>query len=341
MSDSPTRPRITATAYGRTDVGRQREHNEDQFVVNPELDLFVVCDGMGGNNAGEVASALAATSLENFFQATESGPVPGTPQREDEALSEDELRLVLGVRKANADVHEISSTRIEHQGMGSTIVAVHVSRDTSSVQIAHIGDSRCYRLRQGKLEQLTRDHSLIGDALAWNPNLSEDELAGLPKNIISRALGLKRHVEVDIKTETALPDDIYLLCSDGLSGMVKDAQIRELFQLSDDLAEACESLIALANDAGGSDNITAVAVRIGTDPSVSAEAPRKGSPSGPFVSVSSAAVDEPSSYVDGATGGRSLSGATLGRCAQCGDVSAASDAFCGQCGARILPANTE
>jgi protein phosphatase len=337
MPDSPTRPRITATAYGRTDIGLQREHNEDQFVVKPDLDLFVVCDGMGGNNAGEVASALATTSLDNFYQATESGPLPGRLRKEDEGLSEAELRLVLGVRKANADVHEISSTRIEHQGMGSTIVALHVSRDNGSVEIAHIGDSRCYRVRQGKLEQLTRDHSLIGDALAWNPNLSEEELAGLPKNIISRALGLKRHVEVDIKSETALPGDVFLLCSDGLSGMVKDAQILELFQLSDDLSEACESLIALANDAGGSDNITAVAVRIEGDPSISSTPAQKASPSTPDISVSPAAVDELLSYIDGAPEDHSAARATYGRCAQCGDVSSAGDVFCGQCGARIPP----
>jgi serine/threonine protein phosphatase PrpC len=337
MPDSPTRPRITATAYGRTDVGRQREHNEDQFVAKTELGLFVVCDGMGGNNAGEVASALATTSLENFFQATASGPLPGTPRKEDDALSEAELRLVLGVRKANADVHEISTTRIEHQGMGSTLVALHVSCDTGSVEIAHIGDSRCYRLREGKLEQLTRDHSLIGDALAWNPNLSEEELAGLPRNIISRALGLKRHVEVDIRSETALPGDIYLLCSDGLSGMVKDAQILELFQLSDDLTDACESLVALANDAGGSDNITAVAVRIETDPSVPVTTTPKASHSGPDLAVSSVAVDELLSYIDGAPEDDSVTKATDDRCAQCGDVSTAGDVFCGQCGARIPP----
>jgi protein phosphatase len=266
MLDTSPRPRIVPIAYGKTDVGRQREHNEDQFLVAPELGLFVVCDGMGGNNAGEVASALATTSLKNFFQATGSGPVPGKIRKEDEPLSEPERRLVLGVRKANSDVFEISSTRIEHQGMGSTIVAMHVSRDTGSIEIAHIGDSRCYRIRDGTIQQLTRDHSLIGDALAWNPNLSEEELSRLPKNIISRALGLKRYVEVDVKTEQVEPGDVYLLCSDGLSGMIKDAQILELFLLSDDLQDACENLIALANEAGGSDNITAVAVRIEADP---------------------------------------------------------------------------
>jgi protein phosphatase len=266
MPDTSQRPRIVPVAFGKTDVGRQREHNEDQFLVLPEIGLFVVCDGMGGNNAGEVASALATTSLRNFYQATEAGgPVPGKLRKEDESLTDSERRLVLGVRKANADVYEISSTRIEHQGMGSTIVAMHVSKGSSQIEIAHIGDSRCYRIRDAKIQQLTRDHSLIGDALAWNPNLSEEELSRLPKNIISRALGLKRYVEVDVKSEAALPGDIYLLCSDGLSGMVKDAQILDLFLLSDDLQEACENLIAVANEAGGSDNITAVAIRMEPD----------------------------------------------------------------------------
>lgn len=337
MPDSPTRPRIIATAYGKTDVGRQREHNEDKFVAKTELGLFVVCDGMGGNNAGEVASALATTSLENFFQATASGSLPGKARKEDDDLSEAELRLVLGVRKANSDVFEISTTNVEHQGMGSTIVALHVSCDTGSVEIAHIGDSRCYRLREGKLEQLTRDHSLIGDALAWNPNLSEEELSGLPRNIISRALGLKSHVEVDVRTETALPGDIYVLCSDGLSGMLKDAQMLELFRLTDDLTEACESLVALANDAGGSDNITVVAVRIETDPSVPVITTRRDSGPGPDIAVSSVAVDELLSYIDGAPADDSGTGATDDRCAQCGDVSAAGDVFCGRCGARIPP----
>jgi protein phosphatase len=283
MPDTSPRPRIVPVAQGRTDVGRLREHNEDMFLVQPELGLFVVCDGMGGNNAGEVASALATTSLENFFQATESGPLPGKLRKEDESLSDSERRLVVGVRKANADVYEISSTRIEHQGMGSTIVAVHVSGNTGSIEIAHIGDSRCYRIRDGKMEQLTRDHSLIGDALAWNPNLSEEELSRLPKNIISRALGLKRYVEVDVKTEAAVPGDVYLLCSDGLSGMIKDAQILDLVLLSDDLDEACDNLIAMANEAGGSDNITVVAVRIEADPSgaVAEPLPPPASPRAP------------------------------------------------------------
>jgi serine/threonine protein phosphatase PrpC len=338
MPDTSPRPRITPVAEGKTDVGRQREHNEDQLLVEPDLDLFVVCDGMGGNNAGEVASALATTSLRNFFEATQSGPVPGKMRKEDEALTEAERRLVLGVRKANSDVYEISSTRIEHQGMGSTIVAMHVSRSSGSVEIAHIGDSRCYRIRDETIEQLTRDHSLIGDALAWNPNLTEEELSRLPKNIISRALGLKRYVEVDVKTETARPGDVYLLCSDGLSGMLKDPQIRDLVLLSDDLDEACENLIAVANEAGGSDNITAVTVRIEADPSgamIAAEhRPRVAT--GPEISTSPIAVDELLSYLDDPHQGSASNGA-LTRCAKCGDVPETGNTFCGNCGARIPP----
>jgi serine/threonine protein phosphatase PrpC len=318
--------RIAPVAHGKTDVGRQRGHNEDAFVCAPELDLFVVCDGMGGNNAGEVASALATTSLRNFFRATTNGIVPGEEQRGDHDLTEAARRLLMGVRKANADVFEISSTRLEHKGMGSTIVAMSVSRDTGSVQIAHVGDSRCYRIRDGKMDQMTRDHSLIGDALAWNPNLSEEELAMLPKNIISRALGLKAAVEVDIRSEIGLPGDIYLLCSDGLCGVVKDKQILDIILLSSDLAEACDSLIALANDAGGPDNITAVTVRLEGDGAIA--------PSGPEILISVVGEDDVQE-VDSASVIELSNGRNGVVCEKCGKRAVGAEVFCGQCGARI------
>jgi protein phosphatase len=317
--------RIAPVAYGKTDVGRQRGHNEDAFISAPDLDLFVVCDGMGGNNAGEVASALATTSLRNFYRATTNGVVPGEELRGDHDLTEAARRLVHGVRKANADVFEISSTRLEHKGMGSTIVAMSVSRETGQVQVAHVGDSRCYRIRDGKMEQLTRDHSLIGDALAWNPNLSEEELSMLPKNIISRALGLKQAVEVDIRADVGLPGDIYLLCSDGLCGVVKDKQILEIILLSNDLAEACDSLIALANDAGGPDNITAVTVRLEADGAIT--------PSGPEILISVVGEDDVPE-IDSASV-IELKNGKGAVCEKCGKRAAGSETFCGQCGARI------
>jgi protein phosphatase len=310
-------------------VGRLRGHNEDAFICAPDLDLFVVCDGMGGNNAGEVASALATTSLRNFFRATVNGVVPGEELRGDQGLTEAARRLTMGVRKANADVFEISSTRLEHKGMGSTIVAMSVSRETGEVQVAHVGDSRCYRIRDGKIEQLTRDHSLIGDALAWNPNLSEEELSMLPKNIISRALGLKQVVEVDIRSDAAYPGDIFLLCSDGLCGVIKDKQILEAILLSNDLADACDSLIALANDAGGPDNITAVAVRLEADGLMAA--------SGPEILISVVGEDDIPGEGDASSApadasGKPRSGA---RCEKCGKRAAGTEVFCVQCGARI------
>jgi protein phosphatase len=233
----------------------------------------------------------------------------------------------MGVRKANADVFEISSTRVEHKGMGSTIVAMSISRDTSSVQIAHVGDSRCYRIRDGKIEQLTRDHSLIGDALAWNPNLSEEELSMLPKNIISRALGLKQAVEVDIRSDPGLPGDIYLLCSDGLCGVVKDKQILEIIQLSNDLADACDGLIALANDAGGPDNITAVAVRL--------EAAGVITASGPEILISVVGEDEIPIDESGPISLPTNNGRTGVVCEKCGRRATGTEVYCGQCGARI------
>ena len=260
MSKTQPRHALRLVAAGMTDVGRQRRHNEDNVLVAQSLDLFVVADGMGGHSTGHVASALTATSMQNFFEATVQGELP-TPTPNDEIdLPHPAERLVQAVRKANRDVYEISSTHKEHRGMGSTIVAIHYDGD-HDLHIAHVGDSRCYRIRDGAIEQLTRDHSLINDALALKPYLTEEELARLPKNVITRALGMKDAVKVDVQTVRIEPGDTFLLCSDGLSGMISNDQILEVFDLTSDLSEACELLIAMANEAGGVDNISALLVR--------------------------------------------------------------------------------
>lgn len=254
--------RIRLTAAGRTDTGRQRRHNEDHVLVKPDLDLVVVADGMGGHNAGDIASRLTTTSMANFFEATTHAPVPG-PLAEDEVeLDEAGRRLVAAIRKANRDVFEISTTMQQHQGMGSTVVAAHASPATGLIHVGHVGDSRCYRIRGDSIELLTRDHSLVNDALAIKPDLSEEELARLPRNIITRALGMKDLVKVDYSGHELVVGDIYLLCSDGLSGMVSDEQILEVFAITDDLGEICDLLVAMANEAGGADNITAVVTRV-------------------------------------------------------------------------------
>ncbi len=265
MSEPPPRAScpIRPLAAGLTDVGRQRKHNEDTVLIRPELGLFAVADGMGGHNAGDVASKLAATSLGNFFEATHAatGVAPVDLPEDYDDLAPAARRLAAGVRKANHDVFTISSTYQQHHGMGSTMVAIHL-RATGEIHIGHVGDSRAYRIRDGEIVQLTRDHSLINDALEMKPDLLPEEIARLPKNIITRALGMKDAVKVDIRSERAEPGDVYMLCSDGLTGMVPDQQILEVVGLTDDPQEACELLIAEANDAGGTDNISALIIRI-------------------------------------------------------------------------------
>jgi protein phosphatase len=282
MHDDRSSNAVRPVAVGISDVGRQRELNEDHLLIAPKLSLFAVADGMGGHSAGDVASKLTAVSLFNFFEATQADPgaahIADRPELPPEAR-----RLIAGVCKANSDVFEISSTFTEHKGMGSTIVALHFSR--SMIHLAHVGDSRCYRIRDGEIQQLTRDHSLINDALELKPDLTPKELARLPKNVITRALGMGKTVQVDVQSQPALLRDVYLLCSDGLTGMVNPTQILEVFDITEDLNEACELLIAMANEAGGTDNISALLIRM-----EEAEQPR----SAPVVTIETASLTPPS-----------------------------------------------
>lgn len=259
MSSSPTR----LVAAGVTDVGRTREINEDRILVEPELDLFVVADGMGGHSAGDVASSLATKSIATFFQVLhQSPPASDGGAVNSQALPPEAQSLVTAIRKANQELYAISSTDARHKGMGSTVVALLFSREHGQVHVAHVGDSRCYRIRDGKIEQLTRDHSLVNEALALKPDLTKAQIARLPKNVITRALGMAPVVQVDIRTERLQPGDAFLLCSDGLSGLVPDEQMLEIVGMAEDTNEACELLIAFANEAGGTDNISALVVRV-------------------------------------------------------------------------------
>jgi serine/threonine protein phosphatase PrpC len=248
---------ILVLAAGLTDTGRVRDHNEDHVLLAPDLGLFVVADGMGGHASGQVASAAVAASMRNFFEATAGDQLaPSAP--EYEGLSPSALRLVEAIRKANRDVHEISSQHREHRGMGSTVVAVHVQGRTAT--LAHVGDSRCYRVRDGAITQLTGDHSLFAEWIRAKPDLTEAERALLPKNMITRAIGMTADVKVDVQQLELEPGDRLILCTDGLHGMIDDAAIAESVGLDDDLAHACELLVFLANDAGGEDNISVVLI---------------------------------------------------------------------------------
>ncbi len=252
---------MRAVGAGLTDVGLQREHNEDSFAVVPAYDLYVVADGMGGHQAGDVASKMAAQIIPEFFESAALEEVTW-PFSFDPSLSEEENRLVTGIRLANRSICELGASSSEHQGMGTTVVASLFSPRRSRIYIAHVGDSRAYRIRNGQIEQVTRDHSLVNDYLAAMPDMSEEQRSELPKNVITRALGMQDQVAVDVGSFDAQVGDVYLLCSDGLSGMVDDDELGRIISSSKDLMLTCQELVNTANEHGGEDNVTAVLIRL-------------------------------------------------------------------------------
>jgi protein phosphatase len=259
MPDPARQQTLVAIAAGRTDVGRRRDHNEDQILVADAFGLFAVADGMGGHQAGDVASSIAAASLEQFFWK-QPEVVDELQIDLDEEISEGAKRLVAAIHHCNRQVFAKSGRSANQGGMGSTVVALFI--DQEQVHIAHVGDSRCYRIREQKIEQMTRDHSMINEALRLNPDLSPEILKQLPSNVVTRALGTKEDVQPDVRSEPLVEGDIYLLCSDGLSGEVSDEDLLFGVLESERLSEACELLVAMANEAGGKDNISALLVRI-------------------------------------------------------------------------------
>jgi len=241
---------MRAIAAGLSDIGRERNHNEDRFILLPEFHVYVVADGMGGHQSGEVASRMAASTIASFFRAsaTKDGEVGD--------------RLRSAVCDANAKIFARADDSRAHRGMGTTVVASAWSAQTSTMYVVHAGDSRAYHLRGGVMRQLTRDHSLLSDALLERPELTESDLAYLPRNVITRALGIAPTVEVDVNSVVAEVGDIFLLCSDGLHGLVDDPAMKQIMQDTDVLTEAATRLVDAANQNGGKDNITAVVIRI-------------------------------------------------------------------------------
>ena len=239
---------------GETNVGMKRTHNEDAYELMDDERLYLVADGMGGHASGEVASRMAIDTLREFFIATSQDPEATWPYKMDKSRGYEENRLVTGIKLANLRIHESAQREPRLRGMGTTIAAILVIDD--GVLVAHVGDSRVYRLRQGKLEQLTDDHSLLNDYIKMK-RLTEEEIANFPhKNVIVRALGMKETVKVDTRLDPPQPGDLYLLCSDGLCGPVSDAEIAELAQSTNDLKAIASRLIERANANGGPDNVT-------------------------------------------------------------------------------------
>lgn len=246
---------------GSTHVGMKRDHNEDNLVLVPEHQIYVVADGMGGHSSGEVASRIAVDTLADFFRQTGEDDEVTWPYKEDKGLSYEENRLSQSVKLANLRIYEKSLTHAKYKQMGTTVVALLFHEGRASV--AHVGDSRIYLYRSGGLEQLTEDHSLLNDYKKI-ANLTKEEEANFPhKNIIVRALGMKDTVIVDVRTVEPRDGDIFLLCSDGLTGEVTDEEMAEILtECEGKLESAVERLIQTACDHGGKDNVTAVLVQV-------------------------------------------------------------------------------
>ena len=246
---------------GLTHVGMKRNHNEDSFLLVPEANVFIVADGMGGHSSGEIASRIAVEEIAEFYRMTERDEEATWPFKMDKARNYDENRMSVAVKLANSRIVEAATVDPKLKGMGTTCVAMAFRGTTAYV--GHVGDSRVYRLRNGELSQVTEDHSLLNDYIKAK-KLTPEEIEAFPhKNVIVRALGMKETVEVDVLKDEPKDGDVYIMCSDGLSGMIPDEQIAEIVSTcADDLNVATERLIEAANAAGGTDNVTVVINRL-------------------------------------------------------------------------------
>ena len=247
---------LRTTAAALTDRGRKRATNEDAFGYSIEHGAFVICDGMGGAAAGEIASSLA---VDEFLRVvsdrrdTQSNPSPGE-ENIPEIIAE-------AVNAANEAIHSRAERNIRLSGMGTTMVGILV--EERQAWVLNIGDSRCYCLRDGRLRQITLDHSLVEEQVR-NGRMTSAQAARSPlRNVITRAVGTQSRVTADIMQLDAEPGDLFLLCSDGLTRELADNRIEFILKVESPLEDACTRLIQAANKAGGNDNITCILVRIG------------------------------------------------------------------------------
>jgi serine/threonine protein phosphatase PrpC len=231
---------------GRTDAGRVRRRNEDSFVLDPPL--FAVADGMGGAQAGEVASRLAAAAFREYHDADRLEPAE---------------RVEAIIKEANRRIYQRARTDAEVSGMGTTVTAAILTN--GRVSIGHVGDSRAYRVREGELERLTEDHSLVADLMRSGRLTPEEADAHPQRSVITRALGTDADVDVDTVTVDVEPGDLFLLCSDGLTTMVPEDDILRIVQDAGTLDEIARTLVRAANSGGGEDNITVVLFRVEGD----------------------------------------------------------------------------
>jgi serine/threonine protein phosphatase PrpC len=236
-------------AAGRSDVGRRRRENEDRYALAPELGLFLVADGMGGHTAGQIAAELAADAVLRTIRTLDGATA---------TLTE---KLRYAVAAANREIYTTAREKPALAGMGTTLVAILASDDRAA--LAHVGDSRAYLIRGGRIRQLTDDHSLVGELLRRR-EISADAAREHPhRHVLTRALGVRRHVEPDLAELTPAEGDVFAICSDGLTTHVRDEEIARAGAPENDadLEATCSGLVDLANERGGEDNVTVVLVR--------------------------------------------------------------------------------
>lgn len=244
------------TTAGLTDPGKVRQNNEDNYWVDPALGLLIVCDGMGGHAAGEVASQIAVDAVrEQVAKGLKSGTIPSIGQKPIH-LSPRAHLLTAAVHVANEMVFAASERRPDRKGMGTTLVAALVGEKDFSV--AHVGDSRMYLQRDGKLRQITRDHSLVAEQVAKGLMTEEQAEKSDIKNVLTRAVGIAPTVEVDADEYPLKAGDVMMLCSDGLCRMAEDAAISSVISDLKEPSEMCNNLVRLAVERGGKDNVTVV-----------------------------------------------------------------------------------
>ena len=243
-----------------TDTGRVREHNEDAIAHDPDIGLFVLADGMGGYNAGEVASGIAVKTINNLVRdavAREDLSIPDAAT----GLSRPGIILRDAIHRANKIIYHTSKTQPQCEGMGTTVVACLFY--DNRISMAHVGDSRLYRLRDSRFEQLTLDHSLLQELVDRGFYSQEEAQRATNKNYVTRALGVEQNVEVEISEQPVQKSDYYVLCSDGLSDMIEDEDIHlTISTFSANLDTVAKQLIQLSNDNGGRDNISVIMAHI-------------------------------------------------------------------------------
>lgn len=247
-------------AAAKTDVGQKRQGNEDRFCLDPALGLYVVADGMGGHAAGEVASRLAVETIQEWMEKYLSGADVAIVGPTDAAGSAEANFLLSSIRLANRIIFDSAKDRREYAGMGTTVVAVLAQGDR--FVLANVGDSRIYRIRGNQIVQVSRDHSFVQQQVDTGMMSAAEAHQSQYRHMITRALGLKESVDVDLMEQPARPGDALVLCSDGLSDLLDDEEIlAAVANHGDDLDQACQALVDRANAKGGDDNITVLVIQ--------------------------------------------------------------------------------